>query len=399
MHPSHRARECLAIAACFLRLGLTSFGGPVAHLEVFRREFVQRRAWLDARAYGDLVALCQILPGPASSQVGMALGLLRQGYPGALAAWAGFTLPSAIAMAALALWLAAPGARVPPGVLQGLMVAAVAVVAHAVWGMAGAYAPDARRRFWAVLVAAVALGWSHAWMQPVLIALSAGFGHITLRHGAPPPAVHPLPLRVGRRAGWVGLGLFAAGLGVLPLLAQGAPGGWWPVVDAFYRIGALIFGGGHVVLPLIQAEVVGPGWIDAATFLAGYGAVQAMPGPLLTIASYVGAALAPPLGGWPGAAVALAAIYAPAFLILVGTLPGWTRWRQYPALRPLLDGVHAGVVGLLAAALVHAGRSAIDGPASAVGAAAALMLLLTGRVPAWALAGLCAAAGWVLGAG
>jgi chromate transporter len=395
-----RARECLAIAALFLRLGLTSFGGPVAHLEVFRREFVQRRGWLDARAYGDLVALCQVLPGPASSQVGMALGLLRQGYAGALAAWAGFTLPSAVVMTALALWLAgpAPGARVPAGLLQGLMLAAVAVVAHAVWGMARTYAPEPRRAAWAALMAAAALVWPSALAQPGLIALSAGFGWWAFRH-LPAQAASPLPIRIGARAGAVWLSLFIAGLLALPALAQLAPDGWWPVADAFYRIGALIFGGGHVVLPLIQAEVVEPGWIDAETFLAGYGAVQAMPGPLLTIASYVGAALAPPLGGWGGAAVALLAIYAPAFFILAGTLPGWTRWRRHPLLRPMLEGVHAGVVGLLAAALIHAGRAAIDGLGTALAAAAALALLLSGRVPAWALVALYAAGGAVLGAG
>lgn len=395
---SGRLRECAGIAGLFLRLGLTSFGGPVAHLEVFRREFVQRRGWLDARAYGDLVALCQVLPGPASSQVGMALGLLRQGYAGALAAWIGFTLPSAIAMAVLALWLAgpAPGARVPPGLLQSLTLAAVAVVAHAVWGMARTYTPDARRLAWAAAVAAAALAWPSALAQPVLIALSAGFGWWAFRH-LPAHAASPLPIRVGRRAGAIWLGLFGAGLVALPVLARLAPGGWWPVVDAFYRIGALIFGGGHVVLPLIQAEVVDPGWIGAETFLAGYGAVQAMPGPLLTIASYVGAALAPPLGGWGGASVALLAIYAPAFLILAGTLPGWARWRQHPLLRPLLEGVHAGVVGLLAAALIHAGRAAIDGAGPALAAVAALALLLGGRVPAWALVGLYAAGGLALG--
>ncbi|WP_334134762.1 chromate efflux transporter [Tepidimonas sp.] len=393
-----RIRECVAIGVLFLRLGLTSFGGPVAHLEVFRREFVLRRAWLDARAYGDLVALCQVLPGPASSQVGMALGLLRQGYPGALAAWLGFTLPSAVAMAALALWLAgtAPAAGVPPGLLQGLMVAAVAVVAHAVWSMRRAYAPGGVRLAWAAGVAAAALAWPAALAQPVLIALSAGFGTWAFRHLPPQPA-NPLPLRVGHRAAALWLSLFGAALVVLPVLARLAPGGWWPVVDAFYRIGALIFGGGHVVLPLIQAEVVGPGWIDAPTFLAGYGAVQAMPGPLLTIASYVGAALPPPLGGGMGATVALLAIYAPAFLILAGTLPGWARWRQHPRLQPMLEGVHAGVVGLLAAALVHAGSAAIEGAGSALAAGVALALLLSGRVPAWALVALYAAGGTLVG--
>lgn len=398
MSPRDHARECLAIALLFLRLGLTSFGGPVAHLEVFRREFVQRRAWLDARAYGDLVALCQVLPGPASSQVGMALGLLRQGYAGALAAWIGFTLPSAVAMAALALWLAgpAPGARVPPGLLQGLMLAAVAVVAHAVWGMARSYAPGGRRLAWAATVGVAAWVWPSAWAQPVLIALSAGFGAWAFRQGWAPPA-SPLAVDIGRRAGAVWLGLFGAGLAVLPMLAAWAPGGWWPVADAFYRIGALIFGGGHVVLPLIQAEVVGPGWIGAETFLAGYGAVQAMPGPMLTIASYVGAALTPPLGGWTGATVALLAIYAPAFLVLAGTLPDWTRWCQSPRLRPMLEGVHAGVAGLLAAALAHAAHAAIHGVATAVAAAAALALLRSGRVPVWALVGVYAAGGWMLG--
>lgn len=390
-----RARDCLAIAALFLRLGLTSFGGPVAHLEVFRSEFVHRRRWLDARAYGDLVALCQVLPGPASSQVGMALGLMRQGYAGALAAWVGFTLPSALAMAALALWLAGPSSAggVPPGLLHGLMLAAVAVVAQAVWGMARAYTPDRLRQGWALAVAAAALAWPHALAQPLLIALSAALGWWRFRH-VPPHAASPLPIAIGARAAWVWVMLFGAGLLVLPVLTWGTAEGLWPLVDAFYRIGALIFGGGHVVLPLIQAEVVEPGWIDGPTFLAGYGAVQAMPGPLLTIASYVGAAVA----GWGGAAAALLAIYAPAFFILAGTLPGWTRWRRHPLLQPCLDGVHAGVVGLLAAALVHAGTAAIHSPWHAGAALLALGLLMRLRLPPWALVGVYAAGGaWLSG--
>lgn len=249
----------------------------------------------------------------------------------------------------------------PQGLLQGLMLAAVAVVAHAVWGMARSYAPSGRRLAWAAAVGLAAWVWPGAWAQPVLIALSAGWGAWAFRQGWAPPA-SPLAVGIGRRAGAVWLGLFGAGLAVLPMLAQWAPGGWWPIADAFYRIGALIFGGGHVVLPLIQAEVVGPGWIRAEAFLAGYGAVQAMPGPMLTISSYVGTALT-------------------------------------PRLRPMLDGVHAGVVGLLAATLGHAAHAAIDGAATAVAAAAALVLLRSGRVPVWALVGVYAVAGGVMGRG
>lgn len=384
----------------FLRLGLTSFGGPVAHLGYFRAEFVQRRRWLGERAYADLVALCQFLPGPASSQVGMALGLVRGGWRGALAAWAGFTLPSALVLAALAVGLSARADWVPPGVLHGLKVVAVAVVAQAVWGMARTLCQGPARMA-IMLVSAVALWrWSSVGAQVGGMLVAGLIGWALWGRGtamAPVHAEEPLTLPLGRRGGAVLLALFGALLVLLPLLAPLGPGKLWALVDAFYRAGALVFGGGHVVLPLLQAEVVQTGWVAPDAFLAGYGLAQAVPGPLFTFAAFLGASVQ----GWPsgalGAAVCLVSIFVPAFLLVAGALPFWEPLRASRAAQGALAGVNAAVVGLLLAALIDpVGTSALHGGADVALALVAFWALQWAKLPPWAVVLACGAVGGVL---
>ena len=385
----------------FLRLGLTSFGGPVAHLGYFREEFVARRGWLMEDAYADLVALCQFLPGPASSQVGLALGLRQAGWGGALAAWLGFTLPSALVMALLGLGLVAGQGLVPAGVLHGLKVAAVAVVAQAVWGMARSLCRGPARLLLMVLACALALLWPGVVGQvgAMLVAALAGLG-LWGRAGAmpAPPSQGGLAAGVRPRTGALLLAAFAALLVLLPLAARAWPQGWLVLADAFYRAGALVFGGGHVVLPLLQAEVVATGWVAADDFLAGYGLAQAVPGPLFTFAAFLGAAAGHGAGGWLGAAVCLVAIFVPAFLLVAGALPFWERLRHNARARAALAGVNAAVVGLLLAALYHpVWTSAIHAPADLALALAAFAALVWARVPPWLVVPLCGAAGWLLG--
>ncbi len=293
--PRGNAREVLAV---FLRLGLTSFGGPIAHLGYFHDEFVVRRRWLDEKTYADLVALCQFLPGPASSQVGIAIGLSRAGYLGSLAAWLGFTLPSAVALVLFAYGVEAFGGALGGGWLHGLKVVAVAVVAQAVLSMMRALAPDRERATLAVVAAALVLTIPSAWGQIGAIVLGAAVGLVVLR-GAPPVEHGTLPHPVSRNAGLVALVLFFALLLGLPLLAAAVPSQGLTVFEAFYRAGSLVFGGGHVVLPLLQAAVVPPGWVTNDAFLAGYGAAQAVPGPLFTFAAYLGAVMSTQPNGWP----------------------------------------------------------------------------------------------------
>ena len=385
----------------FLRLGLMSFGGPVAHLGYFREEFVARRGWLTEDAYADLVALCQFLPGPASSQVGLALGLRQAGWGGALAAWLGFTLPSALVMALLGLGLVAGQGLMPAGVLHGLKVAAVAVVAQAVWGMARSLCRGPARLLLMVLACALALLWPGVVGQvgAMLVAALAGLG-LWGRAGAmpAPPSQGGLAAGVRPRTGALLLAAFAALLVLLPLAARAWPQGWLVLADAFYRAGALVFGGGHVVLPLLQAEVVATGWVAADDFLAGYGLAQAVPGPLFTFAAFLGAAAGHGAGGWLGAAVCLVAIFVPAFLLVAGALPFWERLRHNARARAALAGVNAAVVGLLLAALYHpVWTSAIHAPADLALALAAFAALVWARVPPWLVVPLCGAAGWLLG--
>jgi len=382
----------------FLRLGLTSFGGPVAHLGYFRDEFVLRRRWLDEAAYADLVALCQFLPGPASSQVGMALGLRRAGLAGACAAWAGFSLPSAIALIGLALGLSRWDMAHPlaQGALHGLKVVAVAVVAQAVWGMARPLCPDRPRRALALATTALTLLWPAPWAPVALMAAAATLGAaggLRTPAAAPPVAATGAPVRDG--AGWLAL-FFVLLLG-LPLAVQTADASARPalaLVDAFYRAGALVFGGGHVVLPLLQAEVVPTGWVSENTFLAGYGAAQAVPGPLFTFAAFLGAARADAPNGWAGGLLALLAIFLPAFLLVAGALPFWEQLKSAPRARAALAAVNAAVVGVLLAALIDpVGRHGLRGWADALLAGAALLALMRWKVPPWLVVLVCAAAG------
>jgi chromate transporter len=391
-------RSPWAVFLVFLRLGLTSFGGPVAHLGYFREALVVRRRWLSERNYADLVALCQFLPGPASSQVGMALGLARAGYPGALAAWLGFTLPSAVALILFALGLAHWGDAVPAGLLHGLKVVAVAVVAQAVWGMARSLCPDAPRTSLMAVAACAVLWWSSAWAQVLVLALAALVGLWTLAPGQ--GAAHePLPIPVGRRAGVAWLALFVALLLGLPWAAAVFPHATLAVADAFYRAGSLVFGGGHVVLPLLQAELVPTGWVGQDTFLAGYGAAQAVPGPLFTFAAFLGASLQMgPQGVW-GALVCLLAIFAPSFLLVAGALPFWEGLRAHPRMRAALAGVNAAVVGLLVAALYQpVWTSAIHTPQDVALALLAGVALMAWKLPPWLVVAASAGAGWLLGA-
>ncbi len=380
----------------FLRLGLTSFGGPVAHIGYFREEFVIRRRWLGERSFADLVALCQFLPGPASSQFGMALGLVRADYAGALAAWVGFTLPSAIALILFALGVAKLGDAMPSGALHGLKVVAVAVVAQAVWGMARSLCRGVVRLAIAAIATAVVLVVASPWTQVGVIVAAGVAGALWLRQSLP-PAHEPLSLGVGRRAGTLWLALFFVLLAGLPLAAQLLPGRTVEVVDAFYRTGSLVFGGGHVVLPLLQAEVVTPGWVSEATFLAGYGAAQAVPGPLFTFAAFLGASMNAAPSGWSGGAIALGAIFLPAFLLVAGALPFWEALRHNARMQAALAGINAAVVGLLLAALYRpVMTSAIDGPGDIALALAALAALMYWRLPPWLVVAACGAAGWLM---
>jgi chromate transporter len=380
----------------FLRLGLTSFGGPIAHLGYFRDEFVTRRRWLSEGSYADLVALCQFLPGPASSQVGIALGLSRAGYPGALAAWAGFTLPSAIALILFALGISRYGTAISPGALHGLKVVAVAVVAQAVWGMARNLCTDVPRVTLMAIAACVALLEPSAWGQVSVIAAAAVAGLLLFKPGQ--SAGHdPLPITIRRRTGAIWLVLFLALLVGLPLLAQALPNQTVAMVDAFYRAGSLVFGGGHVVLPLLQAEVVPSGWVGNDAFLAGYGAAQAVPGPLFTFAAFLGASMNLAPSGWVGGMISLLAIFAPAFLLIMGVLPFWERLRRSLRTQAALAGVNAAVVGLLLAALYQPVWTSAIVQAQDFGLAlVALVALMFWKLPPWLVVIGCGVTGWLL---
>jgi chromate transporter len=381
----------------FLRLGLTSFGGPIAHLGYFRNEFVTRRRWLSERSYADLVALCQFLPGPASSQVGMAIGLSRAGFAGALGAWAGFTLPSAVALMLFASGLSAWGDVLPAGFLHGLKVVAVAVVAQAVWGMARSLCTDTARISIAAIAACMVLLWTTAWGQVTVLGAAAVLGLILFKP-VQDSAHEPLPIAVRRRVGALLLVLFFGLLLGLPLLAQAWPGQTLALVDAFYRAGALVFGGGHVVLPLLQAEVVPHGWVSNDTFLAGYGAAQAVPGPLFTYAAFLGAAMNPSPNGWIGGLVCLLAIFLASFLLVAGALPFWEQLRRNVRTQAALAGVNAAVVGLLLAALYQpVWLSAVFKPQDFGLVVLAFVALMHWKLPPWLVVLGTGLAGWLLG--
>ncbi|AOE69079.1 chromate transporter [Pseudomonas fluorescens] len=394
--PTDRPTRIWGVFLIFLRLGLTSFGGPVAHLGYFRHEFVTRRGWLSERSYGDLVALCQFLPGPASSQVGIALGLSRAGYGGALAAWLGFTLPSAVVLILFALGIAQHSTAIPPGALHGLKVVAVAVVAQAVWGMARNLCTDAPRITLMLLAACVALLQSSAWGQVGVISAAAVAG-LLLFKPTPPAAHDALPVTISRRAGAMWLSLFVLVLAGLPILAHWLPNPGLALTDAFYRTGALVFGGGHVVLPLLQAEVVPTGWVSNDVFLAGYGAAQAMPGPLFTFAAFLGASMTQAPTGWLGGLLCLLAIFAPSFLLVMGALPFWESPRRSPRTQAALAGVNAAVVGLLLAALYQPVWTSAIFTAQDFGLALiGVVALMVWKLPPWLVVVGSGAAGWLL---
>ncbi|WP_229775929.1 chromate efflux transporter [Deinococcus ruber] len=384
----------------FLKLGLSSFGGPVAHLGYFRAELVQRRQWLSDAAYGDLVALCQVLPGPASSQVGMGVGLLRAGGWGLLAAWLGFTLPSAVLMFAFALGLKELGNLQPysldgAGWLTGLKLAAVAVVAQAVSGMATALTPDAPRLSLAVLTAVLALVFPLAWVQPLALMLAGVLGARFLKAEHLPVGDH-LFTPLSRRIGAVLLACCGLLLLALPLLSAALPRPDLQLFDGFYRSGALVFGGGHVVLPLLQSVVV-PHFMDASSFVAGYGAVQAVPGPLFTFAAYLGAAAHSGLNPVYAATLTTVAVFLPAALLVAGALPFWNDLRGRPGVRRALSGLNAGVVGLLLAALyTPVFTSAVHSGAQLALALAAWLALAVWKLPPWAVVLGCAGVGLAL---
>jgi chromate transporter len=391
-----RRESAFSVFKVFLKLGCTSFGGPIAHLGYFREEFVERRKWMNDRVYADLVALCQFTPGPASSKVGMGIGLAAAGLPGAIAAWVAFTAPSAIALVLFAYGIDAFANNLDAGWLHGLKVVAVAVVAQAVWGMAKNLCPDAPRFTLAVVASIVALLWPTALGQIAAIALGAIAGCVFM--GAKTDDTHvDMRISLGKTAGAVSLVLFFALLFVLPAASTLYHSQPLALFDSFYRSGSLVFGGGHVVLPLLQSEVVPPGWASNDTFLAGYGAAQAVPGPLFTFAAYLGAIMGPEPNGWQGALLCTVAIFLPALLLTIGVLPFWDDLRRLKGVRSALIGVNAAVVGLLLAALYHpVWTSAIKAPPDFGLGVAAFALLVFWKVPPWLVVALTAAAGTLI---
>ncbi len=379
----------------FLKLGVTSFGGPIAHLGYFRTEAVERRGWLEDEEYADLVALCQFLPGPASSQVGFAIGMHRAGIRGALAAFAAFTLPSAALMIAFAYGASLFSGRVGGGLLAGLKIVAVAIVAQAVLGMTKNLAPDKQRASIAAVAAVTALVLAGSAGQIVAIAFGALAGYVFCR-GTEPPTSGVLHVRVRPAVGGASLVLFAALLFGLPMVVLATQSAGVALFEAFYRAGSLVFGGGHVVLPLLQAGVVDPGWVSEQQFLAGYGAAQAVPGPLFTFAASLGAVSTSGPGGVAGALLALAAVFLPGFLLLVGVLPFWNFLRRRRWAHSVMRGANAAVVGILAAALYSPVFStAISGAGSFSLALVCFVLLLAWKTPPWVVV-LVGAGGGVL---
>jgi len=378
------------------RLGLTSFGGPIAHLGYFHEEYVQRKKWIDEQSYADLVALCQFLPGPASSQVSIAIGIARARLLGGLAAWIGFTLPSALALVAFAFGIGAFANTADAGWLHGLKVVAVAVVAQAVWGMARSLCPDRERATIAIVASIVTLTWPNAVGQLSSIAVAGLVGLFAFRDTSSTSLSH-MRFPIGKKLGVAAWIVFFILLVGLPLVRQIVSSHALEVFDSFFRVGSLVFGGGHVVLPLLQTEVVGPGWVSNEQFVAGYGAAQAVPGPLFTFSAYLGAVMATEPSGWTGAALALLAIFLPSFLLLTGALPFWDLLRSMPAFQSALKGINAAVVGLLLTALYNpVWTSAIHSPADFGLGLIAFSLLMFWKCPPWLVVVLTALGGEVI---
>jgi chromate transporter len=395
--PANRERGAVReVLPVFLRLGLASFGGPSAHIGYFRDEFVLRRRWLDEQAYADLVALCQFLPGPASSQVGFSIGLMRGGYLGGLAAWTGFTLPSAIALVLFAYGAGALGGSIGNGLLHGLKLVAVAIVAQAVWGMARALAPDRERASIAAIAALIIL-FSASSVAQIAAILFGGIIGLWLCRAAPPSAGGQVAMPVSRRAGIFALAAFAILLAGCLLLPGRVPVPGFDLFAPFYRSGALVFGGGHVVLPLLREAFVAPGWVSDDAFLAGYGAAQAVPGPLFTFAAYLGAVVRPEPNGLIGAVIGLIGIFLPGILILLGTLPFWDAIRRRPGAQAAMRGVNAAVVGLLGAALYNpVWTTSVKTPGDFGIALVGFVLLMAWRTPPLVVVGVSALGGVAL---
>jgi chromate transporter len=378
--PSER-RSAPEVLGVFLKLGVSCFGGPIAHIGYFRDEFVTRRRWLDEQAYADLVALCQFLPGPASSQVGFSIGLMRAGYLGGLAAWTGFTLPSAFLLLLFAYGVGSLGGPIGTGLLHGLKLVAVAIVAQAVWGMARSLCPDRQRASIAAVAALIVLFSPSSLGQIAAILLGAAAGLVWCR-AAPPMTGGPVAMPVSRAVGASALALFAVLLACVLLLSGRLFSQAFDLFAAFYRSGALVFGGGHVVLPLLREAFVAPGWIGDDAFLAGYGAAQAVPGPLFTFSAYLGAMVMPQPNGIAGAALGLFGIFLPGILILVGTLPFWNAFRARVGAQAAMRGVNAAVVGVLGAALYDpVWTSSVRTPGDFAVALVGFVLLTAWRAP------------------
>ena len=383
----------LEVLLVFLKLGLTSFGGPIAHIGYFRSEFVERRKWLDEQSYADLVALCQFLPGPASSQVGFSLGLMRAGYRGALAAWTGFTLPSAIALLLFAYGASALSGQVGTGLVHGLKLVAVAIVAQAVWGMARTLCPDRERASIAAIAALIIL-FSTSSMAQIGAILLGGIAGLWLCRAAQPSGESHFAVPVSRAAALAALAAFFILLIGLPILARLWPSSGIALFDAFYRSGALVFGGGHVVLPLLREAVVTPGWVGDDVFLTGYGAAQAVPGPLFTFAAYLGAVVKTSPHGIAGAIIGLLGIFLPGVLILLAALPYWDGFRKRAGAQAMMRGVNAAVVGILGAALYNpVWTSTVQTPRDFAIALVGFVLLIAWRAPPLVVVAFSAIAG------
>lgn len=386
-------REAIEVFFIFLRLGLTSFGGPIAHLGFFHDEFVVKRKWFDEHSYADLVALCQFLPGPASSQVGIAVGESRAGVLGAMAAWAGFTLPSAVALAAFAFGVSTFRDSISGSWLHGLKVVAVAIVAQALWGMGTKLCPDSKRASIAVVAAILALLIPTAIGQIGIIVGGGLIGVLYLKLNSTLPH-NPIKSKISVKLGVISLALFAFLVIVLPIAASSSNIQGLKLFDSFFRAGSLVFGGGHVVLPLLKAEVVTPGWVTSDAFMAGYGAAQAVPGPLFTFSAYLGAMSSVEPSGWLGALIALFGAFIPSFLLIFGALPFWEKLRRIQKMRYAMFGINAAVVGLLLAAFYNpVWTSAILSPKDFALALLCFLLLVFWNTPSWIVVILSATVG------
>ncbi|KLA27059.1 chromate transporter [Bacillus cereus] len=373
-----RFKILLEVLLVSIRLGLTSFGGPIAHLGYFHEEYVRKRKWMDEKSYADLVALCQFLPGPASSQVSIGIGVMRAGVLGGILAFIGFTLPSVIALIIFALVL--QGLNIGDASwIHGLKIVAVVVVAHAILGMAQKLTPDLQRKSIALFALVGTLLWQTAFTQVGVILLSGLVGYLFYKNQAYNDEAK-LSFPISRKLGVICLSLFFGLLIFLPILREVTSLNWIAMFDSFYRAGSLVFGGGHVVLPLLEREFVPTGWMDEVSFLAGYGATQAVPGPLFTFAAYIGAVI----GGWQGGLLATVAIFLPAFLLILGTLPFWDQLRRNPKIKGALMGVNAAVVGILISAFYHPiWTSAILQPVDFAFAAILFSMLVYWKLPPW----------------